>query len=195
MINNSLNKNKFLYREKLAHYLFSKFQKLNLKLTKYFLPFIKYRINKKINIDTVGHYTDRLKIFSREQADLKSSFNSEELKGVIDLADNCLNGKISIFEVEINDKQINWSKDYRSDYIWKVGRYFKDYIQVNLSDESDVKFPRELSRSHHILKVSQAYAISKDEKYAKYVVSQLDDWINSNPLNPRTLGPEVGCGF
>ena len=97
------------------------------------------------------------------------------------MADNCLNGKISIFEVEINDKQINWSKDYRSGYIWKAGKYFKDYIQVNLSDNSDVKFPRELSRSHHILKVSQAYAISKDEKYAKYVVSQLDDWINSNP--------------
>mgnify|MGYP001480855033 CR=1 FL=1 len=35
------------------------------------MAIINYRINKKINIDTVNHYTDRLKIFSSEQADLK----------------------------------------------------------------------------------------------------------------------------
>ena len=164
MINNPLNKNHLMYREKLAHYIFSKAQKLNLKLTKYFLPFINHRINKKINVDTVDYYSKRLKIFSKEQGDLRNSSDYQELKKVINFADNCLNGRISIFEIDINEKQVNWSKDYRSGYIWNPGKYFKDYIQVNLSDNSDVKFPRELSRAHHILKVSQAYAISRDEK-------------------------------
>ncbi|MDP3930250.1 MAG: alginate lyase family protein [Bacteroidota bacterium] len=77
---------------------------------------------------------------------------------------------------------VNWHVDFKTGYEWPKGIFFRDYDQELLKLNCDVKVPRELSRSHHILKVALAYKITQDEKYAKYCLEQISNWIDENPL-------------
>ena len=94
-----------------------------------------------------------------------------------------LSGKYSFLGVKnIDFENINWHKDYLSLFQWKPGTYYKNYTQVDLSNNSDVKIPRELSRSHHILQVAVAYKLTKDQRFSNFVLKQIDNWIDNNPL-------------
>lgn len=77
---------------------------------------------------------------------------------------------------------IQWNKDYRTGYKWD-DNYFSKIELVNASNDSDVKFPWELSRFQHLVTLGQAYVITNQEKYAVEVVSQINDWINKNKYN------------
>ncbi len=77
---------------------------------------------------------------------------------------------------------IDWHIDFKSGFRWPKGKFYKDYVQVDLSNNADVKVPRELSRSHHLLWIGQAYLLTKDEKYTKEFISQINSWIKENPL-------------
>jgi len=79
-------------------------------------------------------------------------------------------------------KPHSWHKDFKTNFEWPKGTFFRDYDQEALGNDCDVKVPRELSRSHHILKVALAYYLAKEEKYAEFVVQQIDNWIDENPL-------------
>lgn len=83
--------------------------------------------------------------------------------------------------VTINNP-IDWHLDFKSGYRWPKGKFYKDYVQVDLSNNADVKVPRELSRSHHFLWLGQAYLITEDEKYAKEIINQISHWIDENPV-------------
>jgi len=78
--------------------------------------------------------------------------------------------------------EINWHQDFKSGFEWPKGKFYVNYKQVDLSNDADVKIPRELSRCHHLVILGQAYLISKDEKYAQEFVSQILHWIEENPL-------------
>ena len=77
---------------------------------------------------------------------------------------------------------IDWHKDFKSGFRWPKGKFYKFYVQVDLNNNADVKVPRELSRSHHLLWLGQAYLISKDEKYSLDFINQINNWIEENPL-------------
>ncbi|NPD46731.1 alginate lyase family protein [Lentimicrobium sp. S6] len=79
-------------------------------------------------------------------------------------------------------EKINWHLDYKSGFEWKKGVFYFDYSQVDNQNNADVKIPREVSRSHHMLKLGQAYLVSGDEKYTLEFIEQIDDWILENPL-------------
>ena len=83
-------------------------------------------------------------------------------------------------DVELNP--IPWSKDFISGYEWKKGTYYRKYNQVDLSNNADVKVPRELSRCHHLLHLALAYRFTGKEQYAKLVVDHIINWIKENPL-------------
>jgi len=83
-------------------------------------------------------------------------------------------GKVSL------DGKIDWHRDFKSGYRWPV-KFHADIEQVNLTNNADVKIPRELSRFTHFTTLANAYLYSKDEKYALEFVSQLTDWIEENP--------------
>ena len=42
--------------------------------------------------------------------------------------------------------------------------------------------PRELSRSHHLLHVALAYNLTKREEFADFLITQIINWIDENPL-------------
>lgn len=77
---------------------------------------------------------------------------------------------------------IDWHCDFKSGSRWPPRKFYKRYITTDYSNNSDVKVPWELSRCHHLLWLGQAYLLLKDEKYAEEIVSQIDNWINENPL-------------
>lgn len=80
------------------------------------------------------------------------------------------------------DKKINWHTDFKSDFTWKKGQFYQDYKEVDLSNNADVKVPRELSRAHHFLILGQTYLATKDNKYALEFKDQVIQWIDENPL-------------
>lgn len=77
---------------------------------------------------------------------------------------------------------IDWHTDFKSGFRWPRGKFYKKYILIDLKNNSDVKIPWELSRCHHLLWLGEAYLITKDEKYSKEVVDQIEYWISENPL-------------
>ena len=76
--------------------------------------------------------------------------------------------------------RIEWSKDYRSGVSWPRG-YMRDIRYVNPHDDSDVKYPWEVSRAQWLLPAGQAFLLTRDERYAEGVRAVLDDWIAENP--------------
>ena len=82
--------------------------------------------------------------------------------------------------VEVNP--IDWHTDFKSGFTWKKGRFYKKYVTTDLSNNADVKVPWELSRCHHLLWLGEAYLITNEEKYAKEIVYQIENWIDENPL-------------
>lgn len=77
-------------------------------------------------------------------------------------------------------RDIAWNKDYKSGISWP-NAYCKSIRYVNPDDASDVKFPWELSRMQWMIPVGQAFALTNDEKYARFAKEVLTDWIRKNP--------------
>jgi hypothetical protein len=75
---------------------------------------------------------------------------------------------------------VPWHHDVINDYEWNPRTFYK---QVPVPyDRADMKVPWELSRSQHLTTVAMAHAASGDPRYAREVVSQIEDWIASNPV-------------
>jgi hypothetical protein len=78
---------------------------------------------------------------------------------------------------------VNWHIDFKTGFEWPYGKFYKDYVEVDLSTPADVKLPRELSRAHHFLHLGQAYLLTNNEKYTEEFVKQINNWIDENQLN------------
>jgi hypothetical protein len=102
---------------------------------------------------------------------------------IITTAEELINNRFVIFgkQFEFSNK-IPWDTDFNTGFVWEKGVFFKNYIQVDINNNADVKYPRELSRFHHGLYLGQAYYLTKDEKYYDKFKSDVMDWINENPF-------------
>lgn len=108
--------------------------------------------------------------------------NDAEAKRIIESADKAISGIYNLLgsgDVLINP--IRWNYDFVSGYVWE-NKYYKSYDQINIKSSSDVKKPRELSRSHHMLHCAIAYRLTHDKKYADLIIDQILDWNRQNPL-------------
>ena len=109
--------------------------------------------------------------------------NQIEKKEIIKSAEKILTGTYNVLgSGDVMMDPIDWHSDFKSSFTWPKGKYYKKYIQVQLENSSDVKVPRELSRSHHLLHVALAYNLTKREEFANFFCSQIINWIKENPL-------------
>lgn len=76
---------------------------------------------------------------------------------------------------------IDWHADIISGYRWDQRRYYKRFHPAPFPGGHDIKFPWELSRCQHLVRLGQAYWITDNEKYALEFVAQVQDWIDCNP--------------
>jgi len=78
-------------------------------------------------------------------------------------------------------KRLPWNVDFKTDFVWK-NKFYKNIRVIDLSNNSDVKVPWELSRFQHIFTLGKAYLLTEDEKYAAEFKEELEDWIKCNPV-------------
>jgi len=98
-------------------------------------------------------------------------------------ADAIVNGQYRIFnKVYDFSHRIPWNSDFESGFNWPKGLFCRKYIQVELTNNADVKYPRELSRFHHALILGQAYLLTKEKQYYIKFKQDVLDWIEENPF-------------
>jgi hypothetical protein len=101
----------------------------------------------------------------------------------VERADKICAGRIRVLnnEIDVSDG-IDWGKDYLSGFVWPKGKYFREYVQVDLTNDADVKIPREISRFHFALALGLAYRYTEDEKYYLHFRKLILSWIEENPF-------------
>lgn len=79
--------------------------------------------------------------------------------------------------------KINWQEDFKAKKTWPL-IYRRDlrYFNWRKKDFSDVKVPWELSRFQHLVTLGKAYRYTNDEKYVQEFMSEVNDWIKTNPV-------------
>jgi len=76
---------------------------------------------------------------------------------------------------------IDWHSDFKAQYRWDPHIFYKD-IKYGHVKGVDIKVPWELSRFQHLNALGQGYALTGDKKYREEFVSQVTDWIETNPI-------------
>ncbi len=86
----------------------------------------------------------------------------------------------SIFErdVDLGDR-IDWHLDVKSGHAWPM----KFYADLDHKDNriGAVKYVWELNRHAHFYVLGRAYFLTGDERYAREICNQIEDWIEQNP--------------
>ncbi len=126
--------------------------------------------------------------------DLLNIYNIFSDKGLDD-ADDVLSHKISLFgETYFLGEKINWYRDYMTNFECPKLEYFKLNYR-NIKQTGDIMHIWWLNRHQHLMPAAVAYFISKDEKYADEVISQIQKWFSDCPYpkGPAWLtGIEIG---
>lgn len=76
-------------------------------------------------------------------------------------------------------RPIDWSRDFKSGKRWATRDYRLQRI-VDLTDDSDVKVPWELSRCQHFLPMAILYLAEGDPAFAAAYENQVNSWIDAN---------------
>jgi len=129
-------------------------------------------------------FVQRLQTIIGDFQGLPDTFrDTKDSKVVLEWADKTINHEFDYLGsglVKLNP--IDWHLDFKNGFRWPKGWFYLKYKKVDLTNAADVKVPWELSRCHHLLWLGEAYLLTKDEKYVKEVVDQLEWWIDENPL-------------
>ncbi len=109
--------------------------------------------------------------------------DESERGSIIRSADKTVNGIYNLLgSDDVLISPVQWHTDFKTGFTWTPGTYYRNYRQEDIDTDSDVKVPRELSRSHHLLKLGLAYRLTKNQVYADVCVAQVLNWIDENPL-------------
>ncbi len=125
--------------------------------------------------------------FLLEEKDLQAitifyNYNNNLKAKIIDKANSVLNHEFSFFNLnKVNTgENIKWNMDYSTMKSCPVNLYNK----LNYRDShiiGDIKYIWELNRFLHFYPLLEAYTITRDNRYADEIISQIYNWINSNP--------------
>lgn len=109
-----------------------------------------------------------------------SAFPISTTSKVLQEADRYLMHKWGFFGLDLIESEINWHVDPQSG-IRSPTRFGFD---INHRDEQlvgNIKNTWEKNRHHHLTILALAFFLTKNEKYAKEVETQLESWIEQNP--------------
>ncbi|MDI6808901.1 MAG: alginate lyase family protein [Candidatus Eisenbacteria bacterium] len=111
---------------------------------------------------------------AREKPEWLSSTNRK--------AEEALSHRVSFFgrEYYLGDR-IEWSRDYSTGNVCPL----RFWTRINYRDSEkfgDHKVTWELNRHQHLVPLSKGYFYTSDERYLREIVSQLDDWTETNPF-------------
>jgi hypothetical protein len=118
---------------------------------------------------------------------MRAFYEKNEMYKLAEISDaeRVLKGELNLIYFD-NSKIIeNWNMDYESGVTYPL-MYFGDIKYIVNDDKTDVKNVWELSRLHHLVIISKAYAITSDEKYYSYFKKSINSWLEANP-NGRSV--------
>lgn len=78
-------------------------------------------------------------------------------------------------------EKLPWNKDFKTDFVWE-NKFYKNIKIIDLSNNSDVKVPWELSRFQHFFTLGKSYLLTNNEKYSLEFKEEIEDWIKNNPV-------------
>ena len=161
------------------------FRRLSLRWKSYFL--------KPKSFDTESIKKNLNKVLSKKHVpkvnfpNFENNFPNKEK--IIQEADQICEHHFKFLGVEINQSEIDWHNDFIYKTNWPL--IFFNKIKYGQGDD-DIKIPWELSRSQHFGRLAQAYSSTKNEKYAQEFISQIEHWVDNNPVY---FGPNWVCAM
>lgn len=147
-----------------------------------FLPLQSISVKGLGKIPTKVELSVRLQeMFGSFQGIMQASPKDEQ-QVILDLAEETLDHKFDVLgSGPVEMQRIDWHIDFKSGNSWHKGVYYKNQRKLSATG-SDIKVPWELSRCHHLLWLGEAYLLTKEDRYAKEIVDEIEDWISDNPL-------------
>ncbi|MDD2231090.1 MAG: alginate lyase family protein [Candidatus Cloacimonetes bacterium] len=76
---------------------------------------------------------------------------------------------------------MKWDMDWKSRHVWKAGLFYRRYNQVDLDNNADVKFPREISRFHTAVLWGIDHVCNGNRESFTWFREELESWLQSNP--------------
>lgn len=119
--------------------------------------------------------------FNLEDVSIKKEYINNfhfEYEKLIALSNDYINKRFYLLGLSYEfANEINWHTDFNGNR-WPLIYY----ASINyFHNDRDIKLTWELNRHHHLTILGLAYFLSKDEKYAKEVYGQINDWVAKNP--------------
>ena len=134
-----------------------------------FIPFNDSKAFKSQISFMLGDYADNTII----------GININDRNLIVQTAEQALRHEFNLLGSGIvKSDPIDWQCDNKCGIRW--GKEY--YLNIGYQKGADIKMPWELSRCQHLLWLGEAYLLTKDEKYAKEVIDEIDWWIEDNPL-------------
>lgn len=127
-------------------------------------------------------FVSRLSMLGEYGVDYAREVSSSQYNQIVQLADKILDGEYDVLGCRKTIPSYKWDTDIKTDFKWAAGKFYSDYVIIDLSNQADVKVPWEISRGHQLLVLAQAYRITQDGQYRDEVLRQILSWIDSNPL-------------
>lgn len=147
-----------------------------------FLPVSRISLSGIGDTPDKGRLKEKIVRLIGDVTEVVTSITKEEQIVILAAADKTLNHEFDYLGSGfVKMPSIKWHEDFKSGNAWKKGVFYLKQRR-STSKGADIKVPWELSRGHHLLWLGEAYLITKDERYAKEVVEEIEDWWLENPF-------------
>ena len=143
-------------------------------------------VKKNISFDEWKKLDIPFTITARENFTIQKQKN-ELLK---DSANKIFNGEISFFNSDWKNLGLNydWITNPETNFQYDISKHWSEINDFN-SENGDIKYVWEKSRFTHLLTIIR-YDYHFDEDHASFVFNEIENWIDSNPINQ---GPNWKC--
>lgn len=147
-----------------------------------FLPVSHMSISGIGPVPNKKQFKERVDCVLGDVARAVRQIKKEERSIIIEAADKTLMHEFDYLgSGKVQMPKIRWHEDFKSGNAWKKGVFYLKQRQLTAKG-ADIKVPWELSRGHHLLWLGEAYLLTKDEKYAKEVIDEVENWWVENPF-------------
>ncbi len=146
------------------------------------------------------HFRERAepKLFSgfegaaTDNAAIKQHYLDDDLGSLLSEAEAILSHRWRLmgFGTISFNAEVNWLRDPISGVIWPS--IFHGDVNLLIGGGSDVRVLWELNRLGHLIRLARAYAVTRDEAFAKECFAQIISWISQNPYG---YGPNWTCAM
>lgn len=147
-----------------------------------FLPVSRVSLSGMGNAPDKASFKERLVTELGDVVSAVAQISEDERLAILRSAEQTLGHQFEYLGSGLVDMpSIRWHEDFKSGHQWKKGVF---YLQQRKSTKkgADIKVPWELSRGHHLLWLGEAFVITEEDRFAKEIVDEIEDWWKENPF-------------